>query len=157
MFNESIKTNICLDKEFSDLDINKALTISGITDFIDSLDNGIETIISENGSNLSGGQKQRISIARAIIQKKPILFLDESTSSLDAKTAYDIESLLLDMNDITIITITHNLNDELMKKYDEILFMKNGKIVESGNFNELIENKGEFYELYKIKEVNKVS
>ena len=61
------------------------------------------------------------------------------------------------MNDITIITITHNLNDELMKKYDEILFMKNGKIVESGNFNELIENKGEFYELYKIKEVNKVS
>lgn len=157
MFNESIKTNICLDKEFSDLDINKALTISGIKDFIDSLDNGIETIISENGSNLSGGQKQRISIARAIIQKKPILFLDESTSSLDAKTAYDIESLLLDMNDITIITITHNLNDELMKKYDEILFMKNGKIVESGNFNELIENKGEFYELYKIKEVNKVS
>ncbi|KLE16317.1 ABC transporter ATP-binding protein [Clostridium sp. C8] len=149
MFNESIRDNICLNKKFSDDEIDEALSISGIKDFIYSLPKGLDTLIHENGSNLSGGQKQRISIARAIIQKMPILFLDESTSALDSKTAYEIENLLLNMKDLTIVTITHNLNEKLLKQYDEIIVMKSGNIIESGEFEELIKREGYFYELYK--------
>lgn len=80
----------------------------------------------ENGGVLSGGQKQRITLARALIRHAPLLILDEGTSALDTKTAYEIESQLLKNRDITLLTITHHPNADLMILYDEIYYLENG-------------------------------
>ena len=106
--------------------------------------------VGENGANLSGGQRQRIAVARALILKKPLLILDEGTASLDLQTAYDIESRLLKENDLTLITITHALNPDLLEGYDNILFMENGTIVEAGSYQELMEKEGVFAAYSKI-------
>ena len=82
--------------------------------------------------------------------------MDEATGSLDNKTAYNIESSLLELEDETLIVVTHRLNDELLKKYDNIIVMKNGSIVEQGNLQELMDNKKYFYSLYLI-EMKKVA
>ena len=87
---------------------------------------------------LSGGQKQRIAVARALIRNKPILILDEGTSAIDMQTAYDIENRLLKKEDLTLITITHHLEQNLLDKYDEIFYMENGRIKERGSFKHLI-------------------
>ena len=89
-------------------------------------------------------KSKRIAVARALIRNKPILILDEGTSAIDMKTAYDIESRLLQIKDLTLITITHNLKKELLEKYDTIIFMENGKIIEKGTFHELISNNSNF-------------
>lgn len=147
MFHRSIKDNIVLWKTFSKEKIEKALEVSGVYKFIDDISEGLESSVGENGSNISGGQKQRVAIARAIIQDTPILILDEGTSALDVKTAYDIESTLLDIEDLTIITVTHKLNEEILSKYDEIIVMNSGTIIESGNYKNLVSQKGEFYDI----------
>ncbi|WP_083800480.1 ATP-binding cassette domain-containing protein [Streptococcus sp. C300] len=100
--------------------------------------------------NLSGGEKQRVAIARALLQKSPIIVFDEATSSLDNKTTNQIEEVLLDMNQVTQIVISHRLNKKVLEKFDQIIVMKNGQIVETGNFEDLIDKKMEFWALYKI-------
>lgn len=136
MFDDTIKNNICLHKKYTDEELQYALSISGVDMFLDST-KPISTVVGENGSNLSGGQRQRIAVARAIIQKKPILILDEGTSAIDMKTAYDIESRLLAMTELTLITITHSLDTVLLKAYDKIIYMENGTISEIGTYDEL--------------------
>ena len=106
----------------------------------------------ENGSKLSGGQKQRLSIARALIRKTPILLLDEATSSLDNQVTAEIENSILKIQDLTALVVTHKLNELILKKYDRILFMKDGRIVEDGSFDDLMDRKGEFYKLFKFSE-----
>lgn len=152
MFDKSIKDNIYLYKDFNDEKVNEILSLSGVGTFINDLDEGLEYLVGENGSNLSGGQKQRIAIARALIQDTPILVLDEGTSAIDMQTGYDIESKLLNIEDLTLITITHKMSEELLGLYDEIIFMEDGAIVESGSLNELLENKNKFFDFYTIEE-----
>lgn len=135
ILNRSIKENIGLYKNFSDEEIKKVLSICGF----DDLD------IGKNSLDLSGGQKQRISIARAIIRKKPILLIDEGTSAVDTITSNNIEEELLKDKDTTIITISHKMLPELMKKYDEIIYLEQGNIIEQGNYNELMKRKGKVY------------
>ncbi|MGL5087200.1 MAG: ATP-binding cassette domain-containing protein, partial [Clostridium sp.] len=101
--------------------------------------------------NLSGGQRQRIAIARALIQETPILVLDEGTSAIDMQTGYDIESKLLEVDNLTLITITHKMSEELLGLYDEIIFMDEGVIVESGSLNELLEKQGGFSNFYTLE------
>lgn len=141
MFDESIGDNITLHQERSDGEIVNALLASGAKNFIDELPSGLATPVGENGNNLSGGQRQRVAVARALIQDKPLLILDEGTSAVDSKTAYDIESKLLQLPNLTLLTITHNLSEELLGQYDEIIYMEDGKIVEMGPYGELIENR----------------
>ncbi|KAI4453201.1 atp-binding cassette sub-family b [Holotrichia oblita] len=112
---------------------------------------GLDYELGENGKNLSGGQRQRIAIARALIKKTPVLILDEGTSSIDMQTAYDIESSLLAINDLTLITITHKMSQELLGMYDTIIFMDEGKIIKSGHFNEMLSKQSEFYEFFHLK------
>lgn len=150
MFDKTLKYNICLSKEFSKTKVDNSLQISGVDKFINSLDKGLDSAIGENGLNLSGGQTQRIAIARALIQGTPVLILDEGTSALDAQTAYDIENILLGIDNLTVIAVTHKLNEDILKKYDEIIFMDRGIIAENGSFDELINNKSTFYNFYKI-------
>ncbi|MBO0525658.1 ABC transporter ATP-binding protein [Clostridium botulinum] len=150
MFDKTIKDNICLYKEFSKEQINNVLNLSGANKFIEETTNGLNYLVGENGSNLSGGQRQRIAIARALIQQTPILVLDEGTSAIDMQTAYDIESKLLGIENLTLITITHKMSEELLSLYDEIIYMENGHIVEKGNLKELLDKKDKFFKFYTV-------
>ena len=155
LFDKTIEENILLSKTFSSEEIEKVLNISGVKSFIDTLPKGIKTEVGENGSSLSGGQRQRVAIARALMQDTPTLVLDEGTSALDAHTAFDIEDTLLDIQDLTVITITHRLAESLLSKYDAILVMEQGRIVESGSFKELMQRKEMFYDLYNRQGMGK--
>ena len=151
LFDGTIKENITLLNQYTEDEIYKALKLSGLYDTINSFANSIDTLVGENGSSLSGGQKQRISIARALIRKTPIIILDEATAALDGETSYNIENSMLNIKDLTAIVITHKLSKELLKKYDYIITIKNGKILEIGTFENLINKKGYFYSLYNIQ------
>ncbi|MEO1772132.1 ATP-binding cassette domain-containing protein [Candidatus Enterococcus ferrettii] len=105
--------------------------------YFSHLPNGLKTPVGENGNNLSGGQRQRVAVARALIQNKPLLILDEFISRVDSKTAYDFETRLLNVPILTLLTITHNLSPELLTQYDEIIYMEEGKITARGSYEEL--------------------
>lgn len=151
MFDESIFDNICLHEDYSEKELQSALSDSGLSSFIKQVPNGLEYHVGENGANLSGGQKQRIAVARALIRKKPLLILDEGTSAIDMQTAYDIESRLLAISDLTLLTITHNMSKDILELYDEIIFMADGKIIAHGTFETLIAKHAAFYDFYQLK------
>ena len=151
MFDDSIKENIRLYSNHDDKDILNACERSGLNKLINKLPHGINSLVGENGKKLSGGEKQRIAIARALINNTQILILDESTSALDNETAYNLENSLLNLENLTLITVTHKLIKNILNRYDEIIVMKNGKIIEKGNFEDLINIKGYFYSLYTIQ------
>ena len=150
IFDDTLKANITLSQSFTEDDIKKAVQQSGLESYILENELGLQTLCGENGSNLSGGQKQRVSIARALIRKTPILLLDEATSSLDNKVTTEIENSILEIQDLTVLVVTHKLNKSMLKKYNRILFMKNGVIVEDGSFDNLMDRKGEFYKLVEL-------
>lgn len=150
MFDESILNNICLHKQITPAALQKALDMSGVTMFLGK-EKTLDTLVGENGTNLSGGQRQRVAVARALVQGKPILILDEGTSAVDMQTAYDIESKLLKISNLTVITITHSLNSELLKYYDQVVFMENGIISESDSFDNLMNKKERFYDFFHLK------
>ena len=150
IFDDTLKANITLSQSFTEDDIKKAVQQSGLESYILENELGLQTLCGENGSNLSGGERQRLSIARALIRKTPILLLDEATSSLDNKVTTEIENSILEIQDLTVLVVTHKLNKSMLKKYNIILFMKNGVIVEDGSFDNLMDRKGEFYKLVEL-------
>ena len=150
IFDDTLKTNITLNQSFTDEKIKQAVQQSGLETYVLESESGLQTLCGENGSNLSGGQKQRLSIARALIRKTPILLLDEATSSLDNQVTTEIENSILDIQDLTAIVVTHKLNENILKRYDRILFMKAGVIVEDGSFCDLMDRRGEFYKLFEL-------
>ena len=150
IFDDTLKANITLSQSFTEDDIKKAVQQSGLESYLLENELGLQTLCGENGSNLSGGERQRLSIARALIRKTPILLLDEATSSLDNKVTTEIENSILEIQDLTVLVVTHKLNKSMLKKYNRILFMKNGVIVEDGSFDNLMDRKGEFYKLVEL-------
>lgn len=86
--------------------------------------------MQENGSNFSGGERQRIGLARAILRSSKLLLLDEFTANLDKKTAQELEADILNMKDRTIITVTHQTDEEKLKQYDYVVTLKKGKLAE---------------------------
>lgn len=144
----TVKDDIAFGLENRNLDINE---MNNRIDFYSKAVN-VNDLLNINPEKLSGGQKQRVAIARSLIQNTPILLLDEGTSALDSRTAFEIEDTLLKVNDLTVITVTHKLIDSILKRYDEIIVMDNGNVVEKGTFDELINNKREFFNLYNIKD-----
>ena len=150
IFDDTLKANITLSQSFTEDDIKKAVQQSGLESYILENELGLQTSCGENGSNLSGGERQRLSIARALIRKTPILLLDEATSSLDNQVTTEIESSILDIQNLTALVVTHKLNENILKRYDRILFMKAGVIVEDGSFCDLMDRRGEFYKLFEL-------
>ena len=148
VFDDSIINNITMYSNVSDELLNEALLKSGLIDLIK--EKGKDYRCGENGCNLSGGEKQRISIARALINKSQLLLLDEATSALDNETATHITNNLLELDNTTKIMITHRLDEGILTKFDEILVMKNGNIVECGSYNELINKNGIFKSLVEL-------
>lgn len=150
IFDDTLRANITLNQSFTDEEIKQAVQQSGLESYVLENESGLQTLCGENGSNLSGGQKQRLSIARALIRKTPILLLDEATSSLDNQVTTEIENSILDIQDLTALVVTHKLNETILKKYDRILFMKGGVIIEDGSFGDLMDRRGEFYKLFEL-------
>ena len=150
IFDDTLRANITLNQTFTDEEIKQAVQQSGLESYVLENESGLQTLCGENGSNLSGGQKQRLSIARALIRKTPILLLDEATSSLDNQVTTEIEKSILDIQDLTALVVTHKLNENILKRYDRILFMKAGVIVEDGSFGDLMDRRGEFYKLFEL-------
>ena len=150
IFDDTLSANITLNKSFNEEDIRQAIQQSGLESYVLENESGLQALCGENGSNLSGGQKQRLSIARALIRKTPILLLDEATSSLDNQVTTEIENSILEIQDLTALVVTHKLNETILKKYNRILFMKNGVIVEDGSFGDLMNRRGEFYKLFEL-------
>ena len=150
IFDDTLRANITLNQSFTDEEIKQAVQQSGLESYVLENESGLQTLCGENGSNLSGGQKQRLSIARALIRKTPILLLDEATSSLDNQVTTEIESSILDIQNLTALVVTHKLNENILKKYDRILFINGGVIVEDGSFGDLMDRRGEFYKLFEL-------
>ncbi|BEP30035.1 ABC transporter ATP-binding protein [Helicovermis profundi] len=150
MFDDSIINNICLYKKYEEKYIEEAINKSGLDKVITSLLEGRNARIIDNGKNFSGGEKQRFAIARALVKKTNILIMDEATSSLDIETASDIEKSILTIDDLTAIVVTHKLNKSILKMYDEIIVLDDGKIIEAGTYDELMDKKEMFYALLKM-------
>ncbi|WP_415990256.1 ABC transporter ATP-binding protein [Intestinibacter bartlettii] len=149
LFEGSIYENIAYGNENATLeDVKRVAKLAQIDDFIEKLPNGYDTIISGNGDNISKGQKQLINIARAMLIDAKILILDEATSNIDSKTEIQIQNALLEiMKGKTCFIIAHRLST--IKNADQILVLNNGKIIEQGKHEELLEEDGFYANLFK--------
>ena len=148
VFNSSVKNNVTMFKDFAKEEIDEAIRRARLDDFVK--EKGEDYLCGDNGKDLSGGEKQRISIARSLLKKSKILLADEATAALDRKTAYEVSDDILNLKDILRIVITHSLDECLLKRYDEIIVLKDGRIEEKGKFEDLMEKKGYFYALYTV-------
>ncbi|WP_374044858.1 lipid A ABC transporter ATP-binding protein/permease MsbA [uncultured Pantoea sp.] len=152
LFNDTVANNIAYARTdvFSREAIEKAAQMAHAMEFINKMDNGLDTVIGENGVLLSGGQRQRIAIARALLRDSPILILDEATSALDSESERAIQSALetLQQNRTTLI-IAHRLST--IEKADEILLVEEGRIVERGSHQQLLQKNGAYARLYQMQ------
>ena len=148
VFDDSIINNITMYSNVDETLLNEVIVKSGLDTLIK--EKGNDYRCGENGCNLSGGEKQRISIARALVKKSQLLLLDEATSALDNETSSTITNNLLSIDNTMKIMITHRLDEELLTKFDEIIVMKNGSIVEYGTYKELMENNATFKSLVEL-------
>lgn len=151
LISASIKDNICygIQRKVTNAEVKEACKKAFIDDFIESLPDKYETMVSEGGSNLSGGQRQRIAIARIFLRKPSILILDEATSALDNTTEKHIQKAIEELqkeNKITILSIAHRLTT--LENCDNILVFDKGKIIQSGKYKELIDTNGVFQDMY---------
>ncbi len=152
LFNDTVRNNIAygLLENMTENQIIDASKTAHAYDFIMSFDKGFDTLVGDNGILLSGGQRQRIAIARAILKDSPILLLDEATSSLDSESEKLIQQALEDLRkNKTTIVIAHRLST--IEKADNIIVLDEGKIVEQGNHEALIESNGLYSSLHKIQ------
>ena len=149
LFDDTIKNNIAYAKESASMDdISKACKFAAAESFIKNLPEGYNTMIGENGIRLSGGQKQRISIARAILKESPIILLDEATSSLDAESEEIVQNAINNLTkNKTTLVIAHRLST--IHNADTIFVLKDGKIIDYGTHNFLIDKCEEYKNLYK--------
>ncbi|MBQ7489358.1 MAG: ABC transporter ATP-binding protein [Bacteroidales bacterium] len=153
LFNDTIYNNIAFGCEGATKEaVEAAARVACAHDFIMEMENGYDTIIGDRGAKLSGGQRQRISIARAVLKNPQVLILDEATSALDTESEFLVQQALNNlMQNRTAIIIAHRLST--IRNADNILFMDNGTIVESGTHDELMEKHGEYYKFYTIQEI----
>lgn len=146
-FNSTIEENISMFRQFPQEEMDRAIQNAGLSALCRQ--KGRDYLCGEGGCNLSGGERQRISIARCFLRKSPIIFVDEAEAALDNETANAVLQTILDMEQNMRIVVTHRLDAPIMRQYDEL---HNGQIEESGTFDELIEQKGYFYSLYRISQ-----
>ena len=149
IFNLSIRDNLKLVKEdLTDEEMFEACKLACLDEFIENLPNKYDTVVGESGVVLSGGQKQRLAIARALIQKTKIILFDEATSALDNETQAEIQKAISNLKDkYTILIIAHRLTT--IVNCDRIMVLEDGKIMDEGTHQELLENSNTYKALYK--------
>jgi len=147
LFSDSIKENIVFgDERISEQDMVRAAERASAVDFISDLGDSFDSVIGERGTGLSGGQKQRVSIARALAREAKVLILDDSTSALDTETEKTIQKALLEKKGVTKVIVAHRIS--AVKNANEIIILSKGKIVERGTHEELLNQRGRYFETY---------
>ena len=151
LFNDTVKGNLQVAKEnATDEEIVAALKVANAWEFVKDLPMGLDTNIGDSGGKLSGGQKQRLSIARAVLKNPPIMILDEATSALDTESERLVQRALENMmKNRTSIVIAHRLST--IQSADSIVVLSKGKIVEQGKHDELLQQKGVYYNLVEMQ------
>ncbi len=150
VFNSTIRDNITMFSDFPEEEIERAVRLSGLIRLIG--EKGADYLCGENGSGLSGGERQRISIARALLRKTPVLFVDEATASLDAETSFEVLDAILKLDGFTRMIVTHDLDENVLRRCTGLFVMKNGAVREQGTFDELMDEKGYFYSLFTVSQ-----
>ena len=150
VFNSTIRDNITMFSDFPEEEIARAVRLSGLSRLID--EKGEDYLCGENGSGLSGGERQRISIARALLRKTPVLFVDEATASLDAETSFEVLDAILELEGYTRVIVTHDLDEGILRRCTGLFALKNGAVTEHGTFAELMAEKGYFYSLFTVSQ-----
>lgn len=148
IFDDTIRSNICLFREFPADAVESAAVRAGLRELIE--EKGWDYGCGEGGAHLSGGEKQRISIARSLLKESQVLLADEATSALDTETAEGVTNAILDVEGLTRLVVTHKLEEKVLNRFDGIVVMRNGRVAEQGSFDELMERKGYFYSLYQV-------
>ena len=128
--------------------MNSAVNRSGLAAVIAA--KGENYRCGENGNGLSGGERQRVSIARSLLRNTPVLMLDEATAALDNQTAFEVTDAILKLDGLTRIVVTHRLEEALLRQYDEIIVLRDGRIIEQGTFENLMEETGYFHSLFTV-------
>ena len=150
VFNSTIRDNITMFSQFPEEEIDRAVRLSGLKKLIE--EKGADYLCGENGSGLSGGERQRISIARALLRKTPVLFVDEATASLDAETSFEVLDAILKLDGYTRVIVTHDLDESILRRCTDLFALKNGAVSEQGTFDDLMAQKGYFYSLFTVSQ-----
>jgi len=132
LFEDTIRNNITLYKDYSDEEVYAAINQAGLRDFLVPHPQGLETMIYDNGKNISGGEKSRIAIARGLLHKADIIFLDEAFASLDSTVAKEIENTILRLEGITVINVSHVVFEESKDRYHDIFMVKEQNVYSIG-------------------------
>ena len=148
LFDDTIRRNLTMFRSFPDEAVASAAQRSGLAPVMEA--KGEDYRCGENGNGLSGGERQRISIARALLRRTPVLMLDEATAALDNRTAFEVTDAILKLEGLTRIVVTHRLEPKLLRQYDEILVLRDGRITERGTYENLMARTGYFYSLYHV-------
>ena len=150
VFNSTIRDNITMFSQFPEEEVDRAVRLSGLKKLID--EKGADYLCGENGSGLSGGERQRISIARALLRKTPVLLVDEATASLDAQTSFEVLDAILKLDGYTRVIVTHDLDENILRRCTGLFALRNGKVSEQGSFDALMAQKGYFYSLFTVSQ-----
>ena len=150
VFNSTIRDNITMFSQFPEEEIDRAVRLSGLKKLIE--EKGADYLCGENGSGLSGGERQRISIARALLRKTPVLFVDEATASLDAETSFEVLDAILKLDGYTRVIVTHDLDESILRRCTDLFALKNGAVSEQGTLDDLMAQKGYFYSLFTVSQ-----
>lgn len=143
LFDGTLKHNITMFKDYDEELVLDAIEKAGLLEFYRL--HGGDYILKPEDENISGGEKQRISIARAILKKSELIIGDEITSSLDINTSQAIFNTITGLSDVTVLLVTHNLDENVLSLFDELIVIKNGKVEEIGDYETLINKRGYLY------------
>ena len=130
LFNHTLRSNICLGADFPEAQLSHAIGTAGLTDWVSTLPDGLDTLISENGKNLSGGQRQRIGIARLALRRYDLIIADEITASLDPDTSGQVMENLLALP-CMVVAITHDVSGAFMKQFDKVYRVEHGSVTQA--------------------------
>ncbi len=151
IFQDTVRNNITFGEEYTDAEIDRSVRMSGLSDVIAILPEGLDTVLYEDGRNLSGGEAQRLAIARALIRKCSLLLVDEATSNLDIKNKQAIMESLLSL-DCAVLVITHDVFGSYMQEFDSVYALKDGEMKAHGRFSDTRNEHGEFLTFIKNEE-----
>jgi subfamily B ATP-binding cassette protein MsbA len=151
IFNDTLRYNLTIgNRDVTDAELDRVCSIARVDEFFEELPNGYDTMLGDDGVRLSGGQKQRVALARALLEDADLLILDEATSDLDSNLEQDVQRAIEAMDrDYAMITIAHRLST--VQNADRIYTMDDGEVTEVGTHSELLDNGGQYEELYTIQ------